>query len=57
MIFIHPPRENKMQNTTKNRTRKVTISSRAKGLTAQAEMIPVVGFMNKQGFYNQLKKS
>jgi hypothetical protein len=57
MIQLHPPREYMMKNTAKARTRKVTIASTAKGLTAQAGMVPVIGFMNKQGFYKQLQSS
>ena len=44
-----------MKNTVKARTRKVRVSSTARGLTAQAGMVPVVGFLNKQQFYKQLK--
>ena len=46
-----------MKNTAKARTRKVTVASTAKGLTVQAGMVPVVGFMNKQGFYKQLRNT
>jgi hypothetical protein len=40
-----------MKNTVKTRTRK------ARGLTTQAGMVPVVGFMNKQQFYKQLENT
>jgi len=46
-----------MKHTAKARTRKVTVASTAKGLTVQAGMVPVVGFMNKQGFYKQLRNT
>ena len=54
MRFIHFQREYMMKNTAKAQTRKVRIVSTARGLTAQAGMVPVVGFMNKQQFYKQL---
>lgn len=55
LILLHHQRQYTVQNTVKARTRKVRIASTARGLTAQAGMVPVVGFINKQRFYKQLK--
>lgn len=57
MIGLHLQREYNMKNTVKKQTRKVTLDSTARGLTAQAGMVPVVGFMNKQQLYKQLKNT
>jgi hypothetical protein len=43
-----------MKNSIKDRTKKVTISATANGLTAQAGMIPVVRFLQKHRFHEQL---
>jgi len=57
MIKVHLFRECQMKRTMKGSTKKIKIQSTAKGLSAQAGMIPVVHFLKKHKLYKQLNQN
>ncbi len=56
MKKIHLFRECHMKRILKGSTKKIKIQSTAKGLSAQAGMIPVFHFLEKHQLYNRLNE-